>query len=141
MGRGANNGERGGDNVEMERSRIIKGPSHVDKRDRAVQLRREMTPAELKLWHFLRTNKLDGLHFRRQQVIDGFIVDFFSYEAGLIVEVDGSVHETQREYDEGRSRIFAARGLRVLRLTNERIFNDLPSCLAEIITAARGHHG
>ncbi len=126
--------------MEMERSRIIKGPSHADKRERAMQLRREMTPAEKKLWHSLKTNKLNGLHFRRQQVIDGFIVDFFCYEAGLIVEVDGSIHETQREYDEERSRIFAARGLRVLRLTNSRIFDDLLSCLTEITQAARSHN-
>ena len=42
------------------------------------ELRREMTPAEKILWEELRANKL-GVHFRRQQVIQGFIVDFYCH--------------------------------------------------------------
>ena len=58
-----------------------------EKLERAKELRREMTPAEKILWHELRANKL-GVHFRRQQVIQGFIVDFYCHKAQLVVEVD-----------------------------------------------------
>ena len=63
-----------------------------EKLERARELRREMTPAEKILWHELRGNKL-GVHFRRQQIIEGFIVDFYCHQAGLVIELDGSVHE------------------------------------------------
>jgi very-short-patch-repair endonuclease len=59
-----------------------------EKLQRAKELRREMTPAEKLLWNELRANKL-GVHFRRQQVIAGFIVDFYCHKVGLVVEVDG----------------------------------------------------
>ena len=51
-----------------------------------------MTPAEKILWQELRANKL-GVHFRRQQAIAGFIVDFYCHKAGLVVEVDGDIHD------------------------------------------------
>ena len=57
-----------------------------------------MTPAEKILWNELRANKL-GVHFRRQQVIAGFIVDFYCHKAGLVVEVDGDIHDLQKEED------------------------------------------
>ncbi len=63
----------------------------------------EMTPAEKILWEELRANKL-GVHFRRQQVIQGFIVDFYCHQAGLVVEVDGDVHDLHKEED-GRCRV------------------------------------
>jgi len=61
----------------MNKKNIITGQKvSPEKLERAKELRREMTPAERRLWQRLRANRLDGWHFRRQQVIDGFIVDF-----------------------------------------------------------------
>ena len=59
-----------------------------EKLQRAKELRRDMTPAEKLLWQELRANKL-GVHFRRQQIIVGFIVDFYCHKAALVIEVDG----------------------------------------------------
>ena len=70
-----------------------------EKQERAKELRRNMTPAEKILWHELRANKL-GVHFRRQQIIAGFIVDFYCHKAGLVIEVDGDIHDFQKEEDE-----------------------------------------
>jgi very-short-patch-repair endonuclease len=105
-------------------------------RDQARELRRTMTPTEMILWKYLRGNLFSGLHFRRQQVIDGFIVDFCCHAARLVIEVDGSIHDQQRDYDAERDRILRTRGLRVLRFTNDRIANDLSACLMEIREAA-----
>jgi very-short-patch-repair endonuclease len=102
-------------------------------------MRRDMTRAEARLWDRLRQNRLGGLHFRRQQVIDGFIADFYCHAAGLIVEADGSVHAGQAEYDAMRDRVVSARGLVVLRFTNSRIDADIDGVLAEI--AAASHSG
>ena len=76
---------------------VIGQPVDDAKVERANELRREMTAAERRLWNCLRANRLAGLHFRRQQVIDGFIVDFYCHASALIVEVDGPVHEEQTE--------------------------------------------
>ena len=68
--------------------------------ERAKQMRRELTPAERVLWNTLRRNQLDGCHFRRQQVIDGYICDFYCHATALVVETDGPIHDRQRGYDE-----------------------------------------
>ncbi len=108
-----------------------------EKVERAKQFRREMTPAERVLWAQLRTNKLPGLHFRRQQVIDGFIVDFYCHGARLVVEVDGAVHNDTAETDAERARILTARDLHILRIPNDDVVNDLPGVLARIMVCAR----
>ncbi len=53
-----------------------------------------MTHAETILWNEIRANKL-GVHFRRHQVIAGFIVDFYCHAANLVIEVDGEIHENK----------------------------------------------
>jgi len=125
--------ERSCKGVLMASQGIIRG-QRVDpaKLRQAKAMRRNMTPAERRLWNELRTNRLDGFHFRRQQVIDGFIVDFYCHAADLVVEVDGPVHGERTEYDAERSRILAARGLRVLRVRNEEVVQDLEGVLARI---------
>ncbi len=108
--------------VIMHGRRVIIG-QHVKegKAQRARELRREMTPEEGLLWSALRTNQLGGLHFRRQQIIDGFIVDFYCHRAWLVIEVDGGVHHERAAYDAERDQILSARGLHVLRVTNDEI--------------------
>jgi very-short-patch-repair endonuclease len=98
------------------------------------------TPAEAKLWSSLRASRLNGLHFRRQQVIDGFIADFYCHLAGLVVELDGAVHQQQAEYDAERDRILQERGLRILRFPNSEVENNLSAVLAQIAKAANDTH-
>ena len=104
-----------------------------EKKQRAKELRRELTPEEALLWHELRTNKLAGWHFRRQQVIDGFIVDFYCHAASLIIEVDGGIHEMQKEQDAERDAHLISRGFRVLRVTNDNVNNDIQGVLRKIL--------
>ena len=100
--------------------KIVRGQNvQPDKLAIAKRLRREMTLAERVLWRALRRNAVDGFHFRRQQVIGGFIVDFYCDAAKLAIELDGSVHEEQGEYDESRDEAIARYGVRVLRISNE----------------------
>ena len=102
---------------------------------RARDLRQAMTPAETQLWAALRGNQVRGRHFRRQQVIAGFIVDFYCHAAALVVEVDGEVHATQADYDTARDTVLRAHGLRVLRIANAEIARDLPGVVARIAAA------
>ena len=104
-----------------------------EKLERARELRREMTPAEKILWQELRGNKL-GVHFRRQQVIAGFIVDFYCHKAGLVIELDGSVHEEdeQKESDTRREKALTELGLRTVRFGNEDVLMGMSQVVRRI---------
>jgi very-short-patch-repair endonuclease len=104
-----------------------------EKRERARELRHEMTHAEKILWQELRGNKL-GVHFRRQQVIEGFIVDFYCHKAGLVIELDGNVHEEeiQKESDALRDKVLNELGLRVVRFRNEEVAKKLSHVVEKV---------
>ncbi len=120
---------------EVDRSGIVYGPSSQVKRESARMMRHRMTDAEAKLWARIRNSRLDGVPFRRQQVIDGFIVDFYCHAAGLVIELDGSIHSGQKDYDVERDRILERRNLRVLRFSNDRVQQDLEGVLSELRAA------
>ena len=92
---------------------------------RAGELRREPTPAERKLWSVLRGSKLNGVKFRRQHAIGKYIVDFVSIKKKLIIEVDGSQHLEQTEYDAERTRYLESQGYRVVRFWNNQIEKEM----------------
>src|SRR6266508_2267684 len=95
-----------------------------EKLQRARELRRDMTPAEKLLWQELRANKL-GVHFRRQQIIAGFIIDFYCHKAALVIEVDGDIHDLQQEEDSRREKVLSEMGLRIARFRNDEVLNNL----------------
>ncbi len=102
---------------------------------RVRELRSNQTPAEQVLWEKLRGNRLNGWHFRRQQIIGGYIVDFYCHRASLAVELDGGIHDSQREYDAERDRTLAEYGVCVLRFPNEAVETNLSAVLAQIQAA------
>jgi very-short-patch-repair endonuclease len=102
---------------------------------RAKEMRRAPTAAEAMLWRELRANRFLGLRFRRQQVIDGFIVDFYCHAAGVVIELDGAVHEERQEYDAERDQILGARGLTILRFKNEDVRDHFPDVMRKIAEA------
>ena len=102
-----------------------------EKLQRAKELRREMTPAEKLLWEELRANKL-GVHFRRQQVIAGFIVDFYCHKSALVVEVDGDIHDLQQDEDARREKVLRELGLRIVRFKNDDVVRNLSAVVGKI---------
>jgi len=102
-----------------------------EKQERARELRRNMTPAEKLLWKEVRANKL-GVHFRRQQVIEGFIVDFYCHKARLVVEVDGDVHDLQKKEDERWEKVLSELGLKIVRFQNTEVLKNLPFVLDKL---------
>ncbi|MEM1393079.1 MAG: endonuclease domain-containing protein [Cyanobacteria bacterium P01_A01_bin.80] len=98
----------------------------------ARKLRKNLTPAEARLWSALRNKQLEGLRFRTQHPVGNFILDFYCSSCKLAVEVDGEIHAKQTEYDDARTTKLTNFGYRVLRFTNEQVMNDLPTVLAEI---------
>jgi very-short-patch-repair endonuclease len=117
--------------------RVVKGSkTSASKLVVSRAFRRSPTPAERKLWRELHGNRLAGFHFRRQQIIEGFIADFYCHAAALVIEVDGEIHEQQQEYDNNRSLVFAARGIRVLRFSNDEVLHNLSRVVTRIFAAA-----
>jgi very-short-patch-repair endonuclease len=115
---------------------IIPGqPVTKAKLQRAKELRRDMTPAEKLLWEELRANK-SGVHFRRQQIIAGFIVDFYCHKAGLVVEVDGDIHDLQQEEDTKREMVLMELGLKIARFRNAEILKNSKAVVERITELA-----
>ena len=102
-----------------------------EKLQRAKELRRDMTPAEKLLWQELRANKL-GIHFRRQQIIAGFIVDFYCHKAELVIEVDGDIHDLQQDEDARREKALYEIGLKTVRFENDEVIRNLSEVLEKI---------
>ena len=87
----------------------------------ARHFRKNPTESEDAVWQMLRNRQIKNLKWRRQQVIDGFIADFYCAELNVVLEIDGSVHEKEevKECDEYRTSVFESRGIRTFRLKNE----------------------
>ncbi len=101
---------------------------------RARELRRLMTPAERKLWQYIRYGQL-GAQFRKQHAVGPYIVDFFCAQAKLVVEVDGDNHgdSRQAEYDAVRTQwLNEQKHYRVLRFWNSEVLSNIDGVLQSI---------
>jgi very-short-patch-repair endonuclease len=98
----------------------------------ARDLRKAPTVAENKLWQELRGRRLCGIKFRRQHAINSFIVDFFSAEADLVIEVDGDIHDYSVEEDKTRQSFLESMGYKVIRFTNEQVLNHIVDVINEL---------
>jgi very-short-patch-repair endonuclease len=109
-----------------------------EQREFARWLRNEATPAETRLWHFLRAGRL-GVKFRRQAAIGACIVDFICFSHCLIVELDGPQHVEAKgkEHDARRTAWLASRGFRVIRFRNQALEEDIWLVVEEIRRALR----
>jgi very-short-patch-repair endonuclease len=99
---------------------------------RAGELRKEPTPAERKLWAYLRGDKVDGVNFRRQHAIGNYIADFVAIKKKLILELDGSQHLKQETYDNERTKSFESLGYKVIRFWNGAVLNDINGVIRAI---------
>ena len=105
--------------------------------EKARILRKEPTPAERKLWAALRGDQLNGVNFRRQHAIGNYIVDFCSLKHKLIIELDGSQHHDQVEYDTLRTEYLQEQGWKVIRFWNSQVMNDMDGVI-QVITSELG---
>ena len=99
---------------------------------KARELRNNATPAEKYLWTFLSRNQLKGYDFDRQTPIDNYIVDFCCKELKLVIELDGRYHELQPEKDQLRQRRLESFGLKILRVEEQQVLDDVETVLKEI---------
>jgi very-short-patch-repair endonuclease len=102
---------------------------------RVRDLRKNPTDAERLLWKHLRKRQLDGFRFRRQHAVGPYICDFACLEAGVIIELDGSQHVEQADYDECRDALLRTHGFRVLRFWNSDVLGRTDPILETIFEA------
>jgi very-short-patch-repair endonuclease len=116
------------------------------KLSQARALRKNMTPEERMFWERVRANRFMGLQFRRQQIVEGFIVDFYCNKARCVVEIDGGIHNNpkQKAIDQHRKAVFKSRGLTEIRFTNKQIqenisgvFEQLRKMIEPVVAANR----
>ena len=108
------------------------------------ELRQNLTPSEIRLWKELKAKRFYGYKFRRQhpiiyQSIQGkrsfFIPDFYCAEKKLIIELDGKIHEFQKDYDENRDFVLAQLGLKTIRILNEELQPNMEKVMKKIFEA------
>jgi len=106
----------------------------------ARDLRKRSTVGEDAFWQIVRNRRFLSLKFKRQFPIEFnyenrkrfFIADFYCHEKELVVEIDGGIHESQKEYDELRDNIMKILGLKIIRFSNFDVLNNLEKVLYDI---------
>jgi very-short-patch-repair endonuclease len=103
----------------------------------ARDLRRNMTPAEKRVWSKLRAHRMNGFKFRRQHAIGRYIVDFVCLDARLVIEIDGDSHgyDAREALDVQRTAFLEKQGFHVLRFWNHHVHMDLASVTETIYFA------
>ena len=96
-------------------------------------LRTNQTDPEKTLWYHLRSRRFQGWKFRRQHILQGYIVDFVCLEKKLVVELDGGQHADQKTYDDKRTQDLEKNGFSVLRFWNSDVMTNLEGVLQVIL--------
>jgi len=95
-------------------------------------LRKQMTLTESILWNRLNNKKILKVRFRRQHPINNFIADFYCHGVRLVVEIDDEIHNSRREYDEGRTAEMERFGIKVIRFRNDEVENNIEYIIQKI---------
>ena len=85
------------------------------------------------MWYeVLRKKQFKNCKFLRQKPIGNFIVDFYCAQLLLVIEIDGPIHEDQKEYDAYRTSVLNEYSILVLRYTNDEVMFDLEAVRADL---------
>ena len=133
---------RGREHTEFDGSQGVIRNQWVSpvKLDLAKYYRKHATEYEEVVWQMVRNRQIGNLKWRRQQVIDGFIADFYCAELNVVLEIDGPIHERVevKEYDAYRTSVFEEKGIKTFRLRNEDCDEQhLKELIENIITSLR----
>lgn len=109
------------------------------------RFRKNQTETEKAFWKVARNRKIEGIKILRQYPIRYkwrdyyrfFVADFYCHEAKLVIEIDGGIHESQKEYDEMREQIIKLLGFRVIRFSNEEVLNNIDAVARKLITVIK----
>jgi bisphosphoglycerate-independent phosphoglycerate mutase (AlkP superfamily)/very-short-patch-repair endonuclease/uncharacterized SAM-binding protein YcdF (DUF218 family)/ADP-ribose pyrophosphatase YjhB (NUDIX family) len=103
----------------------IQIPYNPELKEKASQMRQDMTKAESLVWNIILKDDQTGYRFIRQKPLLNYIVDFYCHKLGLIIEIDGESHNYQLDYDAQRSQKLTEYNLQVLRISNSDVYSNL----------------
>ncbi len=104
-----------------------------NRKETRKKLRKDSTPQEILVWARLRNNNI-GFKFKRQYSVGGYIIDFYCPSKRLGVEIDGSQHLENKEYDAIRTKLFNDLKIKIVRFWNNEVNKNIDSVIQKIIT-------
>ncbi|MEK7128161.1 MAG: endonuclease domain-containing protein [Patescibacteria group bacterium] len=119
----------------MQRLKIPYIPYDKNLVSRARELRKQNTEAESLFWNeVLKDKKLASFKFTRQKPLDNFIADFYCASLGLVIEIDGEIHNFQKARDKERDNVLKQKfGLKIIRYTNEEVLNSTEKVIKDLV--------
>ena len=117
-------------NVILKISPITNLPSNPKLKQRATALRQAKNLSEVLFWMQVTKGKFYKIDFDRQRVIGNYIVDFYIKQLALVIEIDGSSHDTKIEYDKQRENYLMSLGLNIYRIKVKDIMQQMPRVMA-----------
>ena len=118
--------------ININTNYILNLPYNSVLKDRAKALRKAGNFAEVVFWKQVRNKEFWKLDFDRQRVIGNYIVDFYVKSLGLVIEIDGEIHNNQEEYDAKRDEYMITLGIKILRISKLRVLHDLDNVMREL---------
>ncbi|MDR0913818.1 MAG: endonuclease domain-containing protein [Oscillospiraceae bacterium] len=102
-------------------------------RETARKLRKSGNMPEAMLWKRLCKKQFLGLDFDRQKIIGNFIVDFFCVEKGVVIEVDGGIHNVEQEHDKVKDDFLKSFGLKVVHITDTDVIYNIEQVMESLL--------
>lgn len=118
--------------IEIFRRKIETLPKNKELVEKARSLRKGYILSEVLFWKQVRNKTFHGLDFDRQRIIGNYIVDFYVKSLGIVIEIDGSSHDFKVEYDDERIGFLESLDLKLIKITDFRVRNDLANVMKEL---------
>ena len=120
------------DGIIIYRRKIDTLPKNKELLSRARSLRKGYVLSEVIFWKQVRNKEFYQIDFDRQRIIGNYIVDFYVKSLGIVIEIDGSSHNDKEEYDEKRQNFLESLNLKVYKISDFRVKNDLANVMNEL---------
>jgi very-short-patch-repair endonuclease len=119
-------------NIPIKRNFILNLPYNPSLKDRAKALRKAGNFSEVVFWKEVRNKSFWNIDFDRQRIIGNYIVDFYVKALGLVIEIDGKIHNFQEDYDEKRELFLKNLGLKIFRISTTKMKYDTESVMKDL---------
>lgn len=119
-------------NIPIKRNFVLNLPYNASLKSRAKALRKAGNFSEVVFWKEVRNKSFWNIDFDRQRIIGNYIVDFYVKSLGLVVEIDGEIHNFQEEYDEKRETYLNELGLKVFRISTTKMLFDTENVMKDL---------
>ena len=119
-------------NIPIKKNFVLNLPYNASLKSRAKALRKAGNFSEVVFWKEVRNKSFWNIDFDRQRIIGNYIVDFYVKALGLVVEIDGEIHNFQEEYDEKREMFLKELGLKVFRISTTKMLFDTENVMKDL---------